>query len=75
MNCIVQAVEAALMSLEIVNACVVLAIGEEGEDKQLVAYVVRENDVTKKMIKDQLKLKLPFYMIPAYFMFLERWVL
>ena len=62
-----------MMNLEIVNACVVLALGEEGEDKQLVAYVVGEGDVTKKLIKDQLKQKLPFYMIPAYFMFLDRY--
>ena len=60
------------MSLDCINACVVLAVGEEGEDKQLVAYVVVEGDVTKKTIKNQLKQKLPFYMIPAYFMFLER---
>lgn len=60
------------MSLEFVNACVVMAVGEEGEDKQLVAYVVAEEGTTKKLIKGQLKLKLPFYMIPSRFMFLER---
>ena len=60
------------MSLEAVNACVVLAVGEEGEDKRLVAYVVAEENVTKKMIKSLLKQKLPFYMIPTYFVFLER---
>ena len=69
---ILQAVEAALLSLGIVKACVVLALGNEGEDKQLAAYIVRDSDVSKKKIRDQLRLKLPFYMIPAYIMFLER---
>ena len=43
-------------------------MGEEGEDKYLVAYVVPENgDVTKKEIRAALKKRLPFYMIPSYF--------
>uniref|UniRef100_H2YWG8 Dehydrogenase/reductase SDR family member 11 n=1 Tax=Ciona savignyi TaxID=51511 RepID=H2YWG8_CIOSA len=67
----VQAVEAALMSLPNVNACVVLAVGDEGQDKQLVAYVVPEKNVTKKEIRDSLKTKLPFYMIPSYYIFLQ----
>lgn len=35
-----QAVEAALIQLPMVQACCVVALGEEGEDKYLVAYVV-----------------------------------
>ena len=53
-------------------ACVVLVMGEEGEDKYLVAYVVPENgDVTKKEIRAALKKRLPFYMIPSYFSLLS----
>nr|CAB3237767.1 N-(5-amino-5-carboxypentanoyl)-L-cysteinyl-D-valine synthase-like [Phallusia mammillata] len=66
----IQAVESALMELSLVNACVVLAVGEEGQDKQLVAYLVPEDGATKKMVRDSLKSKLPFYMIPSYFVFL-----
>lgn len=42
-----QAVEAALLQLPMVNACSVVAHGEEGEDKYLVAYVVPEGKVKK----------------------------
>ena len=42
-----QAVEAALLQLPMVIACCVVAHGEEGEDKYLVAYVVPEGKVKK----------------------------
>jgi len=68
----IQAVEAALMDLKLVNTCVVLAVGEEGQDKQLVAYVVpTHEDLNKKKLREQLQAKLPFYMIPSYFFFLK----
>ncbi|GAB1602662.1 uncharacterized protein LOC115218372 [Argonauta hians] len=68
----VQAVEASLFSLSLVNNCVVLVKGNEGDDKFLVAYVVVSNsDVTRKDIRNQLKKKLPFYMIPSYILFLD----
>lgn len=60
------------MELALVKACVVLAVGDEGQDKQLVAYLVPEEGGTKKMVRDALKSKLPFYMIPSYFVFLAR---
>ena len=50
----------------------VLVLGEEGEDKYLVAYVVPKNIyVTKKEIRAALKKRLPFYMIPSYFSLLS----
>ncbi|XP_048589183.1 glycine betaine reductase ATRR isoform X2 [Nematostella vectensis] len=67
----IQAVEAALLQLPMINACVVLALGEEGTDKYLVAYVVPEGKVTKKDIRATLKTRLPFYMIPAHFVLLQ----
>ncbi|XP_052077190.1 uncharacterized protein LOC127715191 [Mytilus californianus] len=67
----VQAVESALMELPMVNACVVLVEGQEGEDKFLVSYIVPEGQTTKKDIRAILKLRLPFYMIPSYFVFLQ----
>lgn len=61
------------MDLKLVNTCVVLAVGEEGQDKQLVAYVVpTHEDLNKKKLREQLQAKLPFYMIPSYFFFLKR---
>lgn len=56
------------------TACVVLAIGEEGDDKQLVAYLVPDGDVSKKQVRSELKRKLPFYMIPSQFIFLKRFL-
>jgi acyl-CoA synthetase (AMP-forming)/AMP-acid ligase II len=71
----VQAVEAGLLSVPSVKACVVLTEGEEGQDKFLVAYVVPENNnVTKKEVRASLKKRLPFFMIPSYFVFLDRFV-
>ncbi|VDI14878.1 Hypothetical predicted protein [Mytilus galloprovincialis] len=67
----VQAVESALMELPMVNACVVLVEGQEGEDKFLVSYIVPEGQTTKKDIRAILKLRLPYYMIPSYFVFLQ----
>ncbi|KAK7495228.1 hypothetical protein BaRGS_00013410, partial [Batillaria attramentaria] len=67
----VQAVEAALMQLPMVQACVVLVSGEEGEDKFLVAYIVKKGQTSKKEVRGELKRRLPFYMIPSYFIFLD----
>jgi len=60
------------MDLPTVNTCAVVVVGDEGQDKQLVAYVVPENGATKRNIRDALKSKLPFYMIPSYFVILNR---
>ncbi|XP_065058654.1 uncharacterized protein LOC135686369 [Rhopilema esculentum] len=65
-----QAVEAALMDLPLVNACTVLAHGEEGTDKYLVAYIVPNGQASKKDIRAALKARLPFHMIPSYFVLL-----
>ena len=44
----------------------VLALGEEGEDKHLVAYLVPNEGATKKLIRANLKRKLPFYMVTRW---------
>jgi acyl-CoA synthetase (AMP-forming)/AMP-acid ligase II len=67
-------VEAALMDLSMINAAVVLVKGAEGEDKFLVSYIVPEGQTSKKEIRSALKQKLPFYMIPSYFIFLSRYL-
>ena len=61
------------MEVSMVNTCVVMAVGNEGTDKQLVAYVVPTDEhLSKKMLRESLQAKLPFYMIPSYFFFLKR---
>ena len=57
-----------------VNACVVIVQGQEGEDKYLVAYIVPEGKTSKKEVRAGLKTRLPFYMIPSYFVFMARCV-
>ncbi|CAN5616121.1 hypothetical protein BH20ACT10_BH20ACT10_09390 [soil metagenome] len=70
------AVEAAIEDSLRVKGCVVVADGEEGEDKRLVAYLVPEEgesfDVDSRTgrspeIRDTLKNSLPHYAIPAAF--------
>ncbi|XP_066999059.2 uncharacterized protein [Anabrus simplex] len=65
-----QAVEAALLDLPMVKTGCVLAIGEEGSDKSLVAYIVPQGNTSRKEVRAALKRMLPFYMIPSKFVFL-----
>ena len=67
------ALEAAMLDLPMVNSCVVLVEGDEGEDKFLVSYIVPEGQTTKREVREALKKILPFYMIPSYFVFLQRY--
>ena len=62
------------MELPSVHACVVLVKGVEGDDKFLVAYIVPNGEATKKSIREALKRRLPFYMIPSFFVFLTKYV-
>ncbi|PNF30886.1 hypothetical protein B7P43_G06094 [Cryptotermes secundus] len=66
-----QAVEAALLELPMVNAGYVSVEGDEGSDKFLVAYIVSEGKVTQKEVRAALKNRLPFYMIPSRFIFIN----
>ena len=74
------AVETALIEHANVKSCAVIAEGEEGEDKRLVAYVVRheaadwkidERTGTSVAIRNILKLYLPHYMIPSTYIELD----
>ena len=68
------AVETALLEHADVKSCAVIAEGEEGEDKRLVAYVVRHEAADWKIdertgisvdIRNKLKPHLAHYMIPG----------
>ncbi|KAL4002395.1 thioester reductase domain protein [Acanthocheilonema viteae] len=66
----ILAVEAVILELPYVKTCVVISVGSEGEDKQLAAYVVLKENVTRKQMRADLKKQLPFYMVPSYFVYL-----
>jgi acyl-CoA synthetase (AMP-forming)/AMP-acid ligase II len=69
-----QAVEAALLELHMVNTSCVVAEGDEGTDKFLVAYIVPEGETSQQEVRAALKKRLPLYMIPSRFVFIERQV-
>ncbi|MCU9591018.1 bacillomycin D non-ribosomal peptide synthetase BamC [Bacillus velezensis] len=64
-------VEAALLQLESVKETVVIAIEEEGS-KQLCAYLSGDDSLNTAQLKRHLLNKLPAYMIPAYFVQMEK---
>jgi len=61
-----------MLDLPMVSSCVVLVEGEEGDDKFLVSYIVPATQTTKRDIREALKKILPFYMIPSYFVLIQR---
>ncbi|AVM08497.1 non-ribosomal peptide synthetase [Bacillus velezensis] len=64
-------VEAALLQSESVKEAVVIAIEEEGS-KQLCAYLSGDDSLNTAQLKSHLLNKLPAYMIPAYFVQMEK---
>ncbi|HEV2761391.1 MAG TPA: amino acid adenylation domain-containing protein, partial [Pyrinomonadaceae bacterium] len=70
-------VEAALSECAGVRECVVVARGEHGQGgggKRLVAYVVADDAAlppTAARLREQLRTKLPEYMVPSAFVMLE----
>lgn len=74
------AIETALLEHANVKSCAVIAQGEEGEDKRLVAYIVRHETAHWKIdeltgtsvdIRSKLKVHLPHYMIPSTYVELD----
>ena len=69
-------IESAMLQFPDIRECVVVARESSAGSKQLVAYAVSqdqslsETDLAQQ-VKEQLKKKLPDYMVPAIFMFLE----
>ncbi|MBY8914303.1 amino acid adenylation domain-containing protein [Bacillus sp. YC2] len=64
-------VEAALLQVDSVKEAVVIAIEEEGS-KQMCAYLAGDESLKTLQLKQQLLHKLPAYMIPAYFVQVEK---
>ena len=68
-------IEVALEQHSGIHQCVVTVQGDSSADKHLVAYIVPTNprDVPQvKELREALKERLPSYMIPAAFAFLEK---
>jgi amino acid adenylation domain-containing protein/thioester reductase-like protein len=74
------AIETALLEHANVKSCAVIVQGEEGEDKRLVAYIVRHETAhwtideltgTSVDIRSNLKAHLPHYMIPSTYVELD----
>ncbi|WP_339373114.1 amino acid adenylation domain-containing protein, partial [Paenibacillus elgii] len=65
-------VEARLLDVEHVQEAIVVAREDEAGQKQLCAYFVGERQLTLSHIREALSDKLPGYMIPSYFVQLER---
>ncbi|KAH8091925.1 L-cystine transmembrane transporter [Aureococcus anophagefferens] len=67
-----RAVETALLQCANVTSCVVKAVGAEGTDKHIAAFVVfdapegqRDVEALGRAARDELKAALPHYMVPS----------
>ncbi|MBD2603288.1 amino acid adenylation domain-containing protein [Scytonema hofmannii FACHB-248] len=64
-------IEAALAALPQVAETTVIVYSETPEDKRLVAYIVPSGQIDRNQLRTELKERLPDYMIPAAFIFLD----
>ena len=68
-------IEARLMDHKLVRESLVLAVGSD-EDKRLVAYVVADSvEGLAQQLRDHLAPLLPYYMVPAAFVRMDRFPL
>ncbi|TPG88815.1 amino acid adenylation domain-containing protein [Brevibacillus laterosporus] len=65
-------VEAQLVNMEAVQEAVVIAREDQAGNKQLCAYIVAEKQLTMSELKSKLSHELPGYMIPSYFVQLDK---
>ncbi|MBN1040279.1 non-ribosomal peptide synthetase [Clostridium botulinum] len=64
-------IESKILQHEDVKEVVVIVI-DYNDDKQICAYIVSDKEISKLNLKDYLKESLPEYMIPSYFVKLEK---
>ncbi|HEY4423383.1 MAG TPA: amino acid adenylation domain-containing protein [Pyrinomonadaceae bacterium] len=64
-------IEAQLATHAQVDQAIAVASDNERGEKQIVAYVVADGEVSPDELRDHLSCKLPGYMIPAAFVFLD----
>ena len=65
-------IENQLQGHEFITDAVVADWADAGGNKYLCAYIVSEQELTIQELKDYLSRKLPDYMIPSYFMNLDK---
>ncbi|GFZ30329.1 hypothetical protein CSC2_08550 [Clostridium zeae] len=65
-------IENELLKLEEVNEAVVICRTDENSKKYLCAFITTESDSDTSDIKEELKKRLPLYMIPSYIVRLEK---
>lgn len=68
-----EEIQHVLRQNEAVQDCVVLAVQEQGTERCLVAYVVsnKSSAASSTSLRSFLKSKLPDYMVPSYFVFVD----
>ena len=64
-----EEIEKVITELEGIREAVVVALKEE--EKCLSAYIVAEDFIDENFIRESLAKKIPYYMIPKYFIFLS----
>jgi len=64
-------IESQLVAYEPIQEAVVLAREKDGE-KQLVAYYVAGQEIESSVLRELLSRRLPSYMLPMYYVYLER---
>ncbi|NEQ83501.1 MAG: amino acid adenylation domain-containing protein, partial [Moorea sp. SIO2I5] len=64
-------IEAALVQYPAVSKAVVTVAGTQLSEKRIVAYVVPDQEISSDQLRSLLHEKLPEYMIPSAFIFLE----
>ena len=65
-----QEIETKILERSDVKECIVLAVERQKDDKVLCAYIV--GDVEEKELKNYLTLQLPGYMVPSYYVKLDK---
>ncbi|MFT5822557.1 MAG: amino acid adenylation domain-containing protein, partial [Crocinitomix sp.] len=64
-------IEHALLSNNLIESAIVVVAENEGQEKQLIAYLASSDAVDVIELRAYLKTQLPAYMIPAHFVQLE----
>ncbi len=65
-------IKSCLLSHDSIKEAVILAKGDEKNEKFLCAYIVSDKNLLISELKEFLSAQLPFYMIPSYFVFIEK---
>ncbi|MDQ1350457.1 MAG: hypothetical protein QG657_759 [Acidobacteriota bacterium] len=65
-------IENQLLKHKEIKEAVLQAMEDTGEDKSLTAYIVSTGELPESELRQYLQKELPDYMIPSYFVFLEK---